>query len=54
MAQVVGYLVQIEVGEQGVDGLGSHTGDELLGIAVVQGLVVLGQTVQDVQVLVLG
>ena len=54
VAQVVGYLVQIQVGEQSVDGLGSHTGDELLGIAVVQGLVVLGQAVQDVEVLVLG
>ena len=54
VAQVVGEFVQIEVGQEGVDGLCAHSGDELLGVAVIQGLVVLGQTVEHVQVLILG
>lgn len=54
VAQVVGKFVEVQLGQEGVDGLGAHAGDELLGIAVIQGLVVLGQTVEHVQVLVLG
>ena len=54
VAQRVRQLVEVDVLEQVIDGLGAHLGDKLVGIVVLEALVVLGQLVEDVEVLFLG
>ena len=63
VAQFVGQCVEVEVGEQVVDGLGTHLGNELVGIGVVKQVVVgiegavgieLGQLFLGQQVVLVG
>ena len=53
VAQVEAQRVEVEVGQHVVQGLRAHLGDELVGVLLVQVLVVLGQGVEDVEVLLL-
>ena len=53
VAQLVGEGIKVEFHEQIVDSLCTHLGDELVGVAVLQVFVALGQTVHDVLVLFL-
>ena len=53
-AQFVGKVVEIDAREEVVDGLCTHLGDELVGVGIFEILVVLGQTLEDFEVFVLG
>ena len=53
VAQVEAQRVEVEIGQHVVQGLRAHLGDELVGVLLVQVLVVLGQGVEDVEVLLL-
>ena len=50
MPQVVRYLVEIEPGQQVVDSLGTHLGDKLVRVAVVEVLVVGRKAFNDVEI----
>ena len=54
VAELVGECVEVEGGEEVVDGLGTHLGDELVGIGILKILVVLRQVLDDLDVLLLG
>ena len=47
IAQLIGKRVKVELYEQVVDGLGTHLGNELVGVTIVKVLVVLANDVID-------
>ena len=53
VAQLVAQAVEVEVGQHVVQGLGTHLGHEFVGVLLVEVLVVLGQRIDDVEVLLL-
>ena len=53
MAQVVAQLVEVQILQKVVDGLGAHLGDEFIGVVVGQIAILLGQTVHEVEILFL-
>ena len=54
MAQVGGELFKIEFLKQLVDGFGAHLGHKLLGIAVFEIAVLLGELFESVHILLFG
>ena len=54
VAQRVRELVEVDVAEELVDGLGAHLGHKLVGVAGLKALIVLGELVEDVEVFLLG
>ena len=53
VAQFVRQLVEVETAKQIVDGFGTHLGNELVRVVVGQQVVVLWQTVENVEIFVL-
>ena len=53
VAQCIGHRVEVDLLQERIDRLGAHLCDELVGVAVVERLVALGQGGQHVEVLLL-
>ena len=54
-AQFLSQQVEVEACEQIVDSLGTHLGDELVGVGIVEPFVALGQLVfENIEILILG
>ena len=53
VAERVGQRVEVDALQQIIDGLSAHPGDELVGIAVVEHLVLARELVEDVEILLL-
>ncbi len=54
VAQLIGQFVEIQPLKEIEDSLGTHAGDELIGITVFKHLVFLGQCLQQIEVFFLG
>ena len=52
--EFVRQFVELDAGEQHVESLGAHLGDELVRVVVVEILIVFGQSVQNVEILFFG
>ena len=54
VAKFVRQFVEVELAEQVLNGFGTHLGNELVGVVVVEQMVVAWQTVDDFEVFVFG
>ena len=54
MAQFIRQCVQVKAGQQHLQSIGTHLGNKLLRVSVIQHLVLARQLVHDVQVFFLG
>src|SRR5690554_6558874 len=50
MTQIIRQFVQVQTAQNHVQGLGTHFGDELIGVIVFEHLIALGQRIEDIQV----